>query len=129
MNKISLLQRQQAFQRDAINTEHKLITVCKDHIKWLKGVPDIASTQQRIDVLYKCVEASKKKIAKLVEMQKFTKGDLQEAYNEDELSKWEKIGTWGLIDAYFSSQDYKHNPRFMGEAPAAEVGSVVGEEM
>lgn len=209
-DKIPLLQRQQAFQRAAINTEHKLIVVCKDHIKWLKGVPDIASTKTRIDGLYKCVEASRKRIAKLAEMQKFTKGQLQEAYSLEMMFKsssvgetflywppplqpiddhtsymkpggerqprstekyqkhpsdflwnnapgglWHDATTWkwetttagfttfvgaggtGLrhdlpqpsIVEIFKRQQYKHNPNFMGEAPAAEVGSFVGEEL
>lgn len=111
-SKIALLQRQQAFQRDAINNEHEQVKNCKNQIKWLKGVPDIACTQKRIDVLYKCIEASRKRIAKLVEMQKFTKGQLQELY-------WARPAVW----------KFKHKPKFMSEAPAAEIGSVVGEEL
>lgn len=120
-SKISMLQRQQAFQAAAINNEHKLVKVCKDQIKWLKSVPDIACTQKRIDVLYRCIDASRKRIAKLVEMQKFTKGQLFQAYKMDSLQR--RFLKYNR-DEHISKPvegDYKHNPEFMAEAPAATV--------
>lgn len=162
-SKISMLQRQMAYQAAAINTEHKLITVCKDQIKWLKGVPDIASTKTRIDGLYKCVEASKRRIAKLVEMQVFTREQLHEAYvietmfeascenntfcrdaelpsvcvnraaymtlGESRFPRDPNSGGPRWSPDMIISEDYKHNPKFMDQAPAAEVGSVVGDEL
>lgn len=161
MNKISLLQRQQAFQRDAINNEHEQVKNCKNQIKWLKGVPDISCTQKRIDVLYRCIEGGRKRIAKLAEMQVFTKRELQGAYNCTERDHWENLDTWQGIESpaekcwwasdssdngktwsapkkvsyraetQHKSYNFKHVPwfPFMAEAPAAEVGSLIGEEM
>jgi len=106
MKRTSMLQRQLRTQANLITEHHEMICNCKTDIAWLKKLSEIPSTKARVDALYNSVRKINKALDKLVELQKFTKQQLQQAYDDEHSMRW-----------------FKYAPKFMAEAPVVEMGS------
>lgn len=108
-SKSSLLQRAIKFNADEITTLHEDIESCKANLRCWANDTNYFEDFINEDRLY--IKMARKRIAALAELQVFLKKELQDAYDMENFMN-----------------TYKHDPKFMAEAPAAEVGSFVEDE-